>query len=130
MKIIYATILLLGTFAYAGATTVNIPVDNVCSSLGSTGMMTSGYGSSISDAHDITTGDGQSCGDSHPYIRTLHNGSGYYLARVWIGFDISALNGYVIDSVNLLAKKDSYGYVDNSGSSVYVISTNERVWQL
>ena len=68
--------------AGSGATTVD-------------GFITSGYNATMSGCHGTTTGDGAST--VSPYtpkvmlMRALHNGSGYYLGRIFLTFDTSAI---------------------------------------
>jgi len=123
---VFGALLLIGSIglAYAGTSTYNPTSGSTHQD--SDGYMTSGYRSSISAQHSATDGDGQHVSDTYMTIRALHNGSGYYLARVWLGFDISNListsSPKVIDSATLTLYKDTGGsYANDSSLSVQLV---------
>jgi len=86
--------------------------------------MTSGYRGTIVEHHEATSGDGQNPSTDYFFIRTLRNGSGYYLTRSWLGFDISSLisQGAVIDSAYItLFRNDTVSFADSSNLGVVLV---------
>jgi len=126
--VIALAILFVSVPVSAFALTATFYGDAGGSSLGSDGSISSGFESSIVNVHNVTTGDGQQSGATTMIVRALHNGSGYYLNRAWLGFDISSListtTPKVIDSVTLTLTKNSANYINDSTSAIDIIEFN------
>lgn len=97
--------------ASTGATTVD-------------GFITSGYGATMTIAHNTATGDGANPAHATDmYIRALQNGSGTYLARIGMTFDTSALtSGATISSAVLSLFGTSLYYSNPSSSSAVIVA--------
>jgi len=102
-------------FSVASADTVVISPN--ASGVGTTtdGGMTSGYEPTISLAHAVATGDGGGDTNTSYGTRVLHNGSGYYLARIGMSFDLSVLPvGALITSAEIQVFGTSINYANAS----------------
>lgn len=88
------------------------------------GFITSGYGATMTVAHNTSTGDGAN--PSHAtdmYIRALQNGSGTYLGRIGLTFDTSGLtSGATISSAVLSLYGTSSYYANPSSSSAVIVA--------
>ena len=87
------------------------------------GFTTSGYGATMLIAHNTATGDGANPAHAtNMYIRALKNASGFYLSRVGMGFDTSALTaGVTISSAVLSLFGTSFAYANGSSTSATIV---------
>jgi len=116
--------LFLSAFGPVFSATVTLYGTSGSSDLASDGQMTSGYRATMDLQHTATSGDGQSPTGTYVSVRALRNGSGYYVARAWLGFDVSDLidEGAVIDSATLVLYKDTGpGFVNDSTSDIAIV---------
>lgn len=96
--------------ASTGATTVD-------------GFITSGYGATMLAAHNTGTGDGANPASADMYIRALKNGSGFYLGRIGMTFDTSALtSSATISSAVLSLYGTSTYFINDSGTSAVIVA--------
>lgn len=86
------------------------------------GGTTSGYGATMTVAHNTVTGDGAGASDVTYGIRALNNVSGNYLARLGFSFDTSSLgSGAVITSATLNLFGSATNFVNDSTTSAVIV---------
>lgn len=88
------------------------------------GLITSGFGATMTIAHNTGTGDGVNTNGVKSAIRALQNVSGTYLGRCGVSFDTSSLtSGATISSAVLSLFGDSLNFINQSSTSVAIVGT-------
>jgi hypothetical protein len=90
------------------------------------GHVTSGYGASMTIAHNTATGDGNSVVETTANIRALNNASGTYLGRLYFTFDTSTIPaGAAISSAKLSLFGSATAFINQSSTSAVVCGSNQ-----
>lgn len=109
-----------------GNTTTTVNPDPSTTGTTADGFGTSGYGATMSIAHNTSTGDGfaTEANTTQMYVRSLKNVSGYYLSRIGMTYDTSAVGSDTISSSTLSLYGDSWAYANTHSSTIEIVDFN------